>query len=47
VILLHDGQDTLSPDRCDRSRTVAALPTLIEEARKASFSFVSVEDFIP
>ena len=46
VILLHDGHDTLPAGRCDRSRTVAALPAIIEGARKAGFSFVSVEDFI-
>jgi peptidoglycan-N-acetylglucosamine deacetylase len=46
VILLHDGRDTLSPDRCDRSRTVAALPVIIEQARRAGFNFVSIEDFI-
>jgi peptidoglycan/xylan/chitin deacetylase (PgdA/CDA1 family) len=46
VILLHDGRDTCPPDRYDRSRTVAALPAIIEGARKAGFSFVSIENFI-
>jgi len=46
VILLHDGRDTLSSDRCDRSRTVAALPAIIEKARKAGFSFVPIERFL-
>jgi peptidoglycan-N-acetylglucosamine deacetylase len=46
VVLLHDGGNVLAPAQFDRSRTVAALPAIIEGARKAGFTFVSVEDFI-
>src|SRR5207248_10514813 len=35
IILLHDGFGTRPADQFDRSRTVAALPAIIEGARKA------------
>ncbi|MBI3404120.1 MAG: glycosyltransferase [Acidobacteria bacterium] len=39
IILLHDGGG-------DRSRTVAALPTLIDQLRAAGFEFVSVSSLL-
>jgi peptidoglycan-N-acetylglucosamine deacetylase len=47
VILLHDGHNNLPPEQLDRSRTVAALPAIIEGARRAGFAFVPVEEFLP
>jgi peptidoglycan/xylan/chitin deacetylase (PgdA/CDA1 family) len=46
IILLHDGRRTYPPEKVDRSPTVKALPTIIEGAAKAGFSFVSLEELL-
>jgi peptidoglycan/xylan/chitin deacetylase (PgdA/CDA1 family) len=47
IILLHDGFNVHTPGRrIDRSRTVKALPAILEGAQKAGFSFVPVKDFL-
>jgi peptidoglycan/xylan/chitin deacetylase (PgdA/CDA1 family) len=47
IILLHDGCGASPSGKVDRSRTVKALPAIIEGARKAGFSFVSLEELLP
>ncbi len=47
IILLHDGREPRPPGRVDAANTVAALPTLIEQVRKAGYSFVPLEEFLP
>lgn len=44
VILLHDGREARPSDEVDRSATVEALPVIIDEARKAGYKFVSLDD---
>ncbi len=46
VILLHDGQETLPPDQVDRSRTVNALPQIIDALAERAFTFVPVTEFL-
>ena len=46
IILLHDGAGAGEPGHVDRSRTVAALPALIDGVQKAGYRFVSVEEFL-
>jgi peptidoglycan/xylan/chitin deacetylase (PgdA/CDA1 family) len=45
VILLHDGQGIDEPARVDRSKTVEALPEIIDRTRKAGFEFASLSEF--
>ncbi len=47
IILLHDGKNVDPPQQVDRSRTVQALPAIIDGARKAGLTFVSVTEFLP
>ncbi|HEV2350153.1 MAG TPA: polysaccharide deacetylase family protein [Terriglobia bacterium] len=46
IILLHDSRNTDPPEKVDRSRTVQALPTLIDAAHKAGFTFVPLTRFM-
>jgi peptidoglycan/xylan/chitin deacetylase (PgdA/CDA1 family) len=46
VILLHDGQETLPPDQVDQSRTVKALPQIIDALAERAFTFVPVTEFL-
>ncbi|HLW80025.1 MAG TPA: polysaccharide deacetylase family protein [Terriglobia bacterium] len=46
VILMHDGREPRRPDKIDAASTVAALPAIIEGARKAGLEFVSVDEFL-
>jgi peptidoglycan/xylan/chitin deacetylase (PgdA/CDA1 family) len=46
IILLHDGCGASPSEKVDRSMTVKALPALIDGARKAGFSFVSLEELL-
>jgi len=46
IILLHDGRQTLPPERVDRASTVEALPAIIEGAVKAGFTFVTLEELL-
>jgi peptidoglycan/xylan/chitin deacetylase (PgdA/CDA1 family) len=46
IVLLHDGRRTYPPERVDRSATVKALPAILEEAVKAGFTFVSLEELL-
>jgi peptidoglycan/xylan/chitin deacetylase (PgdA/CDA1 family) len=47
IILLHDGKRVHAGPPVDQSRTVSALPAIIDGARRASLTFVSVIDFLP
>lgn len=47
VILLHDGCGAHEPGEVDHSKTVAALPAIIEEAHRRGFRFVPVLEFLP
>jgi len=47
IILLHDGKRVYPPPLVDRSGTVNALPAIIDGARRAGFTFVSVVNFLP
>lgn len=46
IILLHDGRKADPPERVDRSRTVSALPAIIDGAREAGFKFVPLTEFL-
>lgn len=46
VILLHDGREPRAPGDVDAASTVAALPAILEGARKAGLEFVSVDEFL-
>lgn len=46
ISLLHDGQDTDAFPRADRSRTIAAVPRIIDSMREEGYSFVTVPDLI-
>jgi len=47
IILLHDGNRVHLPRRVDQSRTVSALPAIIDGVHQAGLTFVSVADFLP
>jgi peptidoglycan-N-acetylglucosamine deacetylase len=47
IILLHDGKRVYPPRQVDQSRTVSALPAIIDGVRQAGLTFVSVADFLP
>ncbi|HEV2494977.1 MAG TPA: polysaccharide deacetylase family protein [Terriglobia bacterium] len=46
VILMHDGREPRSRDGIDASKTVEALPAIIEGARRVGLKFVSIEEFL-
>ncbi len=46
VILLHDGAGRHEPGQVDRSRTVEALPAIVDGAQQRGLRFVSVLDFL-
>ena len=46
IILLHDGRRADPPETIDRSRTVSALPAIIDAARDAGFTFVPLAEFL-
>ena len=46
IILLHDGRRADPPETIDRSRTVSALPAIIDAAREAGFTFVPLTEFL-
>jgi len=46
IILLHDSRNIDPPEKVDRSRTVKALPALIDAAHEAGFTFVPITLFI-
>jgi len=46
IILLHDGRGAEPPEAIDRSRTVSALPAIIDAARAAGFTFVPLAEFL-
>jgi peptidoglycan/xylan/chitin deacetylase (PgdA/CDA1 family) len=47
IVLLHDGRETRPASEVDRSRTVLALPAIIENARKQGYTFAPLKDFLP
>jgi len=46
IILLHDGKRDFPSEHVDRSRTVSALPTIIDAARAAGLTFVPLSEFL-
>lgn len=46
IILLHDGRRADPPEEIDRSRTVTALPIIIDAARAAGLTFVPLTEFL-
>jgi len=46
VLLLHDGHGVRPPDEVDRSRTVKALPRIIDWALREGFAFVPLKHFL-
>jgi len=46
IILLHDGLETRPQRPIDRSETVKALPRIIDAARAAGYTFVTVPEFL-
>jgi peptidoglycan-N-acetylglucosamine deacetylase len=46
IILLHDGCGAHEPEEVSHSRTVAALPAIIEGVRAQGFTFVPVSDLL-
>jgi peptidoglycan/xylan/chitin deacetylase (PgdA/CDA1 family) len=46
IILLHDGRRADPPETIDRSRTVSALPAIIDAARDAGLTFVPLTEFL-
>jgi peptidoglycan/xylan/chitin deacetylase (PgdA/CDA1 family) len=46
VTLLHDGQDTDAYPKADRSRTIAAVPHIIESLRQDGYRFVTVPELM-
>jgi peptidoglycan-N-acetylglucosamine deacetylase len=46
IILLHDGLETRSARPIDQSRTVRALPAIIDAASEAGLVFVTVNDLL-
>lgn len=46
IILLHDGRRADPPETIDRSRTVSALPAIIDAACDAGFTFVPLTEFL-
>ncbi len=46
IILLHDSRNIDLPEKVDRSRTVKALPAIIDGARAAGLTFVPLTEFL-
>ena len=46
VTLLHDGQDTDAYPKADRSRTIAAVPHIIDTLRQDGYRFVTVPELM-
>jgi peptidoglycan-N-acetylglucosamine deacetylase len=46
VTLLHDGQDTDAFPIADRSRTVAAVPQIIQTLKDAGYSFATIPELM-
>lgn len=46
VTLLHDGQDTEAYPKADRSRTIAAVPHIIETLKEDGYRFVTVPELM-
>lgn len=46
VILLHDGHEVCQPGEFDRLDTVKALPAIIDQARKAGYTFAPLSEFL-
>jgi peptidoglycan/xylan/chitin deacetylase (PgdA/CDA1 family) len=46
VTLLHDGQDTDAYPKSDRSRTIAAVPRIIESPGQDGYRFVTVPELM-
>lgn len=46
ILLMHDGREPRSRDGVDASKTVEALPAIIEGARRAGLRFVSIKEFL-
>ncbi len=46
VTLLHDGQDTEAYPKADRSRTIAAVPHIIESLKADGYRFATVPELM-
>lgn len=46
VTLLHDGQDTETYPKADRSRTIAAVPHIIESLKADGYRFATVPELM-
>jgi peptidoglycan/xylan/chitin deacetylase (PgdA/CDA1 family) len=46
VTLLHDGQDTDAFPEADRSRTIAAVPYIIEDLKEAGYGFLTLPELM-
>jgi len=46
IIVLHDGYRDFPSEQADRSRTVRALPAIIDGAREAGLTFVPLAEFL-
>jgi peptidoglycan-N-acetylglucosamine deacetylase len=46
VTLLHDGQDTEAYPKADRSRTIAAVPRIVETLKEDGYRFVTVPELM-
>jgi len=46
IILLHDGRECRTPNEVNRSRTVRALPLIIDFIERAGFQFATVPELL-
>jgi peptidoglycan/xylan/chitin deacetylase (PgdA/CDA1 family) len=46
VTLLHDGQDTDAFPKADRSRTIAAVPRIIEHLKANGYGFLTLPELV-
>lgn len=46
ITLLHDGQDTDAFPEADRSRTIAAVPRIIQALKEEGYSFATVTELM-
>lgn len=47
IVLLHDGNRDAPSEQTNRSRTVDAIPAIIDGVRQVGLRFVSLEEFLP
>ncbi len=47
ILLLHDGLETPRPRPVDQSRTLRALPAILEHAQRAGLRFRTLDELLP